>query len=129
MEKWLKDLYFELPCNKSYLTHPNGLFVCLQFPAGPMGLIIKPCKLNLANGTNLEVLMVTDSSQSSHPEICAGDIIGGINNNPIVAKEGTNWQQFYSGALKWVKSNQDVVKNLKLFRRAPGQPVQVSDGR
>ena len=100
----------------------------VQFPAGPMGLIIKPCKLNLANGTNLEVLMVTDSSQSSHPEICAGDIIGGINNNPIVAKEGTNWQQFYSGALKWVKSNQDVVKNLKLFRRAPGQPVQVSDG-
>jgi hypothetical protein len=94
-----------------------------------MGLLIKPCKLNLANGTNLEVLMVTDSSQSSHPEICAGDIIGGINNNPIVAKEGTNWQQFYSGALKWVKSNQDVVKNLKLFRRTPGQPVQVTDGR
>ena len=106
-------------------------FLCyrVQFPAGPMGLIIKPCKLNLANGTNLEVLMVTDSSQSSHPEICAGDIIGGINNNPIVAKEGTNLQQFYSGALTWIKSNQDVVKNLKLFRRAPGHPVQVTDGR
>lgn len=94
-----------------------------------MGLIIKPCKLNLTNGTNLEVLMVTDASQSSHPEICPGDIIGGINNNAIVAKEGTNWQQFYSGALNWVKSNQDVVKNLKLFRRTPGQPVLVTDGR
>ena len=121
--------YFGTSLHKSYLTHPHGQFVFLQFPAGPMGLIIKPCKLNLANGTNLEVLMVTDSSQSSHPEICAGDIIGGINNNPIVAKEGTNWQQLYSGALKWVKSNQDVVKNLKLFRRTPGQPVQVTDGR
>lgn len=54
-----------------------------------MGLVIKPCKLNLSNGTNLEVLMVTDVSQSARPEVRPGDIIGGINNNPIAAMEGT----------------------------------------
>ena len=55
---------------------------------GPMGLAMKPIQIVLMNGTKLEVLQITDASQSNHPEVKTGDIIGSINNNALVAKEG-----------------------------------------
>ena len=75
-----------------------------------------------------EVLQITDASQSTHPEVRLGDIIGSINNNALVAKEGTNWQQFYQGAVQWFKTQADQTKNVKFFRCSPDHQVNITDG-
>ena len=41
---------------------------------------------------------------------------------------GTNWQQFYQGAVQWFKTQADQTKNVKFFRCSPDHQVNITDG-
>ena len=100
------------------------------FPAGPMGMTIKPCKLYLSTGngsyTKMMVLQVTDVVNCTNPIVNAGDLIGTINGNPFVAREGAkSIGAFYESALNWLRENTTKAKSIKMFRT---QGVRITDG-
>ena len=97
-----------------------------NFPAGPMGITIKPSKLYLSNGTKLIVLQVTDVVNCTNPAVQLGDFIGTINGNPFVGREGTtSFAKFYETALNWLRQHATEAKSLKMFHT---QEARISDG-